>query len=107
MYVFFECTACLILVAFVGTLLFAVCTVFIVLKEGATVVGRLARGIAHDARIHVARQTELIRNGLSAVRFGLDLNEHEEVRGSVLTQIGSLFGRLRKGHWTTWSGWFC
>jgi hypothetical protein len=95
MYVFFECAACLILVAFVGTLLFAACVLFIVLKEGATILGQLARGIAHDTRILVARQTELIRNGLSAVGFGLDLNEHEEVSGSVLTQIGSLFGRLR------------
>jgi hypothetical protein len=101
MFILFEWAACLILVAFVVTLLFAVCTLFIVLKEGATVVGRLARGIAHDARIPVARQTELIRKRLSAVGFGLDLNEHEEVNGSVLTQIGSLFGRLREGRWMT------
>ncbi|SPE31948.1 hypothetical protein SBA2_640039 [Acidobacteriia bacterium SbA2] len=53
------------------------------------------------ARILVARQTELIRNGLSAVGFGLNLNEHEEVSGSVLAQIGSLLGRLGEGQWKT------
>ena len=70
MYIFFEYAACLILVAFVATLLFAVCALLIILKEGATILGRLARGIAHDASVLVARQTELIRSGLSAVGFG-------------------------------------
>lgn len=46
MYIFFECAACLILVAFVGTLLFAVCALLIILKEGAAILGRLARRIA-------------------------------------------------------------
>lgn len=70
MYFLFEYAACVILVAFVATLLFAVCALLIVLKEGVTILGRITRGIAHDASILVARQTELIRSGRSAVRFG-------------------------------------
>ena len=69
MYIFFEYAACLILVAFVATLLFAVCALLIILKEGATILGRLARGIAHDTSILVARQTEIVRSRLSAVGF--------------------------------------
>ena len=62
MYIFFECAACLILVAIVVTLLFALCALFIVLEGRAAILDRLARGIADDARVLVARQTELIRN---------------------------------------------
>jgi len=46
MFIFLECAACLILVAFVVTPLFAVCALIIVLKEGTSIGGRLARGIA-------------------------------------------------------------
>jgi hypothetical protein len=70
MYIFLEYGACLILVAFVATLLFAVCVFLIILKEGVTILGRIARGIAGDASILVARQTELIRSGRFAVGFG-------------------------------------
>jgi hypothetical protein len=101
MFIFFECAACLILVAIVATLLFAVSALFIVLKEGATILGRLACGIGQDARILVARQMELVRSGLSAVGFARGLNEDEEVSGSVLSQIWSLFGRLRERQWIT------
>jgi hypothetical protein len=70
MYIFFEYAACLFLVAIVATLLFAVCALLIILKEEPTILGRLARGVAHDARVLVARQAELIRSGLSVVGFG-------------------------------------
>ena len=59
MFIFFECAACLILVAIVVTLLFAVCALFIVLKEGATILGRLARGMAHGARVLAADRQSL------------------------------------------------
>jgi hypothetical protein len=83
MFIFFECVSCLILAAIVVTLLFAVGTLLIALQEGATILGRLARRMAFGARVLVARQTELIRNGLSAVGFGLRLNEHEKVSVSI------------------------
>ena len=101
MFIFFECAVCLILEAIAVTLLFAVCALFIVLKEGAAILGRLARGIADDACVLAARQTELIRRGLVAAGLGVRLNEHEEENGSVLTRIGSLLGRLREGQWIT------
>ena len=82
MYIFFEYAACLILVAFVVTLLFAGCALLMILKEGTAILGRLARGIAHDARILASRQTELIRRGLSAVGFGFRVHKYEEVSGS-------------------------
>ncbi len=90
MYIFFECAACLILVAIVVTLLFALCALFIVLKEGAAILDRLARGIADDARILAVWQTELIRRGLSAVGFGFRVNKYEEV---------SVSGRLPCSRW--------
>jgi hypothetical protein len=82
MYTFLEYAACLILVVSGVALLFAVCALLIILKEEATEWGRLARGIAQVARILVARQTDLIRSGLSSVGFGLRLKE-EEVRQGV------------------------
>jgi hypothetical protein len=82
MYIFLEYAACLILVVSGATLLFAVCALLIILKEEATEWGRLARGIAQVARILLARQTDLIRGGLSSVGFGLGLKE-EEVRQAV------------------------
>jgi len=69
MYFFFVCATCLILVAFVMTLSFAVCALLIILVEGATILEGLARRIAHDASILVARQTEIVRSRLSAVGF--------------------------------------
>ena len=69
MYIFFEFAICLIFAAFVMTLVFAVCALVIILVEGATILERLARGIAHDASILVARQTEIVRSRLSAVGF--------------------------------------
>lgn len=75
----FEYAACLTLVVFVVALLFAGCALLIILKEGAAILRRLARGIAHDARILVARQRVFIRSGRSAAGFGLRLNQHEEV----------------------------
>ena len=71
MFIFFECAACLILVAVVVTLLFAVSVLLIALKEGATFLARLARAVAHDARVLVAHPTELIRNRLSVAGFWL------------------------------------
>jgi hypothetical protein len=59
MFIFFECASCLILVAIVATLLFAVSALLIVLDEGATVFGRITRGMAHSARVLVARRTEM------------------------------------------------
>lgn len=51
MYIIFEYAACLVLVAFLGTLLFAVCALLIPLSEGAAdIMGRLMRGIAHEGR---------------------------------------------------------
>ena len=67
MYIFLEYAACVILVAFVAKLLFAVSVFLIILKERATVLGRVGRGVARDASILVARQTELIRIDRSAV----------------------------------------
>ena len=69
MYPLLECAICLIVVAFVMTLLFAVSALVMILVEGATILERLARGIAHDASILVARQTEIVRRRLSAVGF--------------------------------------
>ena len=57
MFNFFECAACLTLVAIALTLLFAVCALFIVLKQGATILGRLARGMAPGARGRAAKQS--------------------------------------------------
>ena len=71
MFIFFECAACVILVAFVVALPFALCALIIVLKEGTAIVGRQAWAMADGARVLVARQTELIRNRLSAA--GLDV----------------------------------
>jgi hypothetical protein len=79
MYIFFEYAACMVLVVFAVTLLFAGCALLIILKEGAAILRRLARGIAHDARILVARQTVFVRSGRSTAGFGLRLNQHEEV----------------------------
>jgi hypothetical protein len=79
MYIFFEYANSLILVALVVTLLFAGCALSIILKEGAAIWGRLARGIAHDARILVARQIGFLRNGLSAAGFRLRLNQQDGV----------------------------
>jgi hypothetical protein len=68
MHIFLEYAACVILVAFVATLLFAVSVFLIILKERATVLRRVVgRGIARDASILVVRQTELIRSDRSAV----------------------------------------
>ena len=69
MYIFFEFAICLIFAAFVVALLFAVGALLMILVEGATILERLARGIAHDASILVARQTEIVRSRLSAVEF--------------------------------------
>ena len=68
MYIFFEFAICLIFAAFVMTLVFAVCAL-VILVEGATILEQLARRIAHDASILVARQTEIVRSRLSAVGF--------------------------------------
>jgi hypothetical protein len=51
MFIYFECAACLILLAIVMTLLFAVSVLLIPHEEGATILGRLARGMAHGARL--------------------------------------------------------
>lgn len=82
MYVFVEYAASLILAAFVVTLLFAGCALIIILREGAALLGRLARGTAHDVSIFMARLTEFIRSGLPVRGFGLKLNQHKEVNAS-------------------------
>jgi hypothetical protein len=57
MYLLLEFSACLILVAIVVTLLFAVCALLTVVQEGAAeIFGRLAHGIAHEARVLAARE---------------------------------------------------
>lgn len=57
MYIVCESAACLILAALVVTLLFAGCALLITLDEGAALLGHLARRIASNARIFVARRT--------------------------------------------------
>jgi hypothetical protein len=57
MYPLLEYSACLILVATVSILLFAVCALFTVIQEGVgEILGRLAHGIAREARVLVARE---------------------------------------------------
>jgi len=62
MFIFFECASCLIFVAIVATLLFAVSALLIVLDEGATVFGQITCGMAHSARILVARRKNIFLN---------------------------------------------
>ncbi len=59
MFILFEYASCLILAAIIVTVLFAVSALLIVLDEGATILGRLARRMAHGARVLVARRAEL------------------------------------------------
>jgi hypothetical protein len=59
MLTFVEYAACLFLAALVATVLFAVCALFNALSEGvADIIGRLVRGIAHEARELVRGLTE-------------------------------------------------
>jgi len=60
MFILFECATCLILVAIVVTPLFAASVLLIALEEGAAVLGRLGRGMAHGARVLVARRGTLL-----------------------------------------------
>ena len=61
MFIFFECASCLIFVAIVATLLFAVSALLIVLDEGATVFGQITCGMAHSARVLVARRKSILK----------------------------------------------
>lgn len=79
MYIFLECAACLILVAFAVTLLCAGYALLIILDEGAAVLGRLGCKLAHDVRIFAARRAGFIRSRLSVAGFGLRLNQQEDV----------------------------
>ncbi len=59
MYIFLKYVACLILVAFVAAVLFAVCALFILLSQGAAdIIGRLMSGTAQEARDLVRGLTE-------------------------------------------------
>ena len=80
MFIFFECAACLILVAIVVTLLFAVCALFIVLKEGAAILGATrARDCTWRPHSCGATDESLFETGLSAAGSGFRVNEYEEV----------------------------
>ncbi len=69
MYIFVEYIGCLILAAFAATLLFTACALWVSLSEAvAGIRKRLARGLTHEAREFVRRQTR--RSFCGRVRSG-------------------------------------
>ncbi len=49
MFIIYECTVCLLSVAIGVTLVFTVCVMFLVLKEGGSILAQTSRKFLHGA----------------------------------------------------------